>query len=241
MLERYMNTLNLKAMKYVHIDNHKLSLTVYGTEFLILQSSEGLNLIPLAESIYQANLLFAEEVIGTEKEICIKLANDFDIKAKELLTSIKTEKKQSQKIYTLPVFFNEHKDWANLEAYSKKSRGEIINEMVSRTFQFHMYGFLPGFLYIKGLPEYLHCPRKSVPEKRVEAGTLAIGGPYLGYYSNPSPGGWHSVGSCALKVFDKTSLPPVKIQQGDALKLVSIPEKEHQILLTKNLQLTEYG
>ena len=228
-------------MPYVHIANHKLSIIEYGTEFILLHSIEGLNLIPLAEAIHLTNLDFAEEIIGTETEICIKLKSIFDLKAAQQLSEVTLTNNKTTQSYTLPIYFDEDEDWSNIESHSNKSRVDIITELTSLTLEFHMYGFLPGFLYIKGLPTYLHCPRKVNPATRVAAGSLAIGGPYLGFYSNPSPGGWHCIGHCALKIFDKNSFPPTKLNHGDKINLISINQTEQQRLLHKNIQLHEYG
>ena len=39
-----------------------------------------------------------------------------------------------------------------------------------------MLGFLPGFLYLSGLDDQLHCPRKDNPSLNVPAGAVGIGG-----------------------------------------------------------------
>ena len=228
-------------MPYVHISDYKLSITEYGKEFILLHSIDGQNLIPIAQAIYHSHFEFAEEVIGTEKEICIKLASTFNSKAHQLLSETKLLESIQNQSYILPVYFGEVGDWPIIEAHSQKSKSELISELTELSFQFHMYGFLPGFLYIKGLPDYLHCPRKAIPDKKVTPGSLAIGGPYLGFYSNPSPGGWHTIGQCALKVFDKSNQPPLKLIYGDNLRLKSITLEEHQYLLDKKLQLHQYG
>jgi len=228
-------------MQFIHIDKYKLSLERYGSEFILITSVEQKNLIPLSEAIYKAELNFTEEVIGTDDEICLKLRSPFNKTSIKQLESIQLDKRSQPNKYILPVHFNDHQDWRAIEDYSRKSREEIIDELIKTNLTFHMHGFLPGFLYISGLPEYLHCPRKATPSKRVEAGTIAIGGPYLGLYSCSSPGGWYSIGRCPLIVFDPSQEPPTSLRHGDTVLLESVSKEAYHTHIDRKLDSDHYG
>ncbi len=228
-------------MQYIHIDKYKLSVNKFGEEFVLLNSVDQKNLIPLSEAIYKSKLKFAEEVIGTENEICLKLNATLDNIAIKKLESIKLDQRKGSTKYILPVYFNDHEDWEAIQNYSNKSKATIINELISTTLTFYMYGFLPGFLYITGLPEHLQCPRKATPSKSVEAGTIAIGGPYLGLYSCNSPGGWYSIGHCPISVFDPSNKPPTQLQYGNIIQLKSVSQEEYHSLSAQKLDLFNYG
>ena len=63
-------------------------------------------------------------------------------------------------------------------------------------------GFAPGFAYLVGGDERLAVPRLPRPRERVQAGSVAIAGPYSGVYPRESPGGWRLIGRTSLALFD---------------------------------------
>ncbi len=62
-------------------------------------------------------------------------------------------------------------------------------------YQVEEIAFAPGFLYLSGLPDSCHLPRRATPRPLVPPRSLALGGPYVGIYSLASPGGWNIVGT----------------------------------------------
>lgn len=66
------------------------------------------------------------------------------------------------------------------------------HESLTHTVSF--VGFMPGFLYLRGLPAELDAPRLPVPRTRVPANSLAIAGGFTGVYPFACPGGWNLVG-----------------------------------------------
>jgi inhibitor of KinA len=139
----------------------------------------------------------------------------------------------STKIWLVPVCYelDYGKDLENLA----KTKGLGIEELIalhsSTTYRIHFFGFLPGFMYLNGLPEILHSARKAVPERAVPAGSVAIGGSQTGIYPRQSPGGWHIIGRTPLALFDAEKNPPVWASPGDSLRFVPIHESELEKLL----------
>ncbi|MGB0745321.1 MAG: 5-oxoprolinase subunit B family protein, partial [Opitutales bacterium] len=78
---------------------------------------------------------------------------------------------------------------------------EVIEMHSSPIYTVRMVGFSPGFPYLDGLDPRLQIPRKESPRKRIEPGSVAIGGPHAGVYTVASPGGWHLLGRTELKLF----------------------------------------
>jgi KipI family sensor histidine kinase inhibitor len=75
----------------------------------------------------------------------------------------------------------------------------VAVEEVPRLYMEHIYtvsflGFLPGFAYLRGLPQALELPRRAQVRPRVPARAFAVGGPYVGIYPQESPGGWWLLG-----------------------------------------------
>lgn len=86
------------------------------------------------------------------------------------------------------------------------------------TFTVAFLGFVPGFAYLEGLPPELRLPRRATPRQRVEAGSVAIGGPWAGVYPLTSPGGWHLLGRTATRLFDPQAPDPILLRPGDRVR-----------------------
>lgn len=91
----------------------------------------------------------------------------------------------------------------------------------------YFIGFLPGFLYLGGLAETLHTPRRDNPRLRLPSGSVGIAGSQTGIYPQESPGGWHIIGNCPIPLFDPTADPPCFIQPGDRLSFNPVSEAEY--------------
>lgn len=189
----------------------------FNDDFLLLRSDDE-RLPQLGRAIFERRFDFAEEVIVAEREICIQLNRPFGAAERQLLESVRPAAQTSAGTHEWPVLFAENGDWLEVERYTRRSRESIIRQLLDQEFRVAMFGFLPGFLYLTGLPPELHIPRKTTPATRVGAGSLAIGGPYLGVYSVESPGGWHVIGE-TLPPFDPKQLPPVTLHPGDLVRL----------------------
>ena len=118
------------------------------------------------------------------------------------------------------------------------SVADLISLHSSGEYRIHFFGFLPGFMYLNGLPEKLHTPRKRVPDLSVPAGSVAIGGRQTGIYPSESPGGWHLIGRSPLSFFDPQLIPSVWAKPGDKLLFTPISEKEFDLLI-RHPKLTE--
>jgi len=88
-------------------------------------------------------------------------------------------------------------------------------------------GFIPGFPYLRGLPERLHTPRRKTPRTRVPAGSVAIGGPQTGIYPFETPGGWNLIGCTPWRLFNAYSQTPSLLQVGDRVRFQPISPEEY--------------
>lgn len=152
-----------------------------------------------------------------------KQFKNFRIKPKEL----------SSQVWEIPVCYSPEYgyDLGALAVSHRITVNELITLHSSVTYRLHFFGFLPGFPYLNGLPEQLHTPRKSVPDRTVDAGSVAIGGRQTGIYPQESPGGWHVIGRSPVKLFDVTKSPPVIASPGDRLKFEPIDVDEMEKML----------
>jgi len=76
-------------------------------------------------------------------------------------------------------------------------------------------GFVPGFAYLRGLPEELRTPRLTTPRKEVPAGSVGIAGDQTGIYPAVTPGGWQLIGRTDTRLFDVERSPMSLLQPGD--------------------------
>jgi inhibitor of KinA len=137
------------------------------------------------------------------------------------------------KIWELPVCYDPEfsADLGSLALIHRMTTHQLIDLHSSPIYRLHFFGFLPGFMYLNGLPESLHTPRKAVPDRSIEAGSVAIGGAQTGIYPMESPGGWHVIGKCPVQMFDAQSGTPVWAEPGDQIKFVQIDAEEMEKLL----------
>ncbi len=209
-------------------------------EFVLLTSdSNPRELRQIGRSLFEAQLDAIKDVVVSEMEICIipELGIGFDT----LLLSIGTielDKVSVTNTLFLPVCFDLGRDWKTLEEQSNMTRQSIIGLLSQSEFELSHLGFMPGFLYLTGMPESLHCERLSTPRTLVESGTVAIGGKYLGVYGLQSPGGWHSIGATPVKTYYSQTLP--SYHPGSIIKIVSISLETFELLKAKDLYIHEY-
>jgi KipI family sensor histidine kinase inhibitor len=133
-----------------------------------------------------------------------------------------------EKVWEIPVCYNQElgKDLNALSKSKSISFEEVINLHTIPIYRIHFFGFLPGFMYLNGLDPALHFPRKSVPDRKIEPGSVAIGGAQTGIYPNESPGGWHVIGKTPTILFDQNENPPVFAKPGEQIKFLSISLEE---------------
>jgi inhibitor of KinA len=135
-----------------------------------------------------------------------------------------SRKETSNHYWHIPVCYDPSlgMDLEALARIKNISVAEIIELHTQPEYHVFFTGFLPGFLYLGGLDERLHTPRKAVPRINVPAGSVAIGGQQTGIYPQNSPGGWQIIGQCPLPLFSTEKTPPTAFKAGDKIKFQPI-------------------
>jgi hypothetical protein len=85
-------------------------------------------------------------------------------------------------------------DGDDLAEVARTSGVDVVREHSRAQYEVSFIGFMPGFAYLRGLPEPLVLPRRASPRPKVPRGSVAIAAHYSGIYSSESPGGWHLLG-----------------------------------------------
>ncbi|PRX54706.1 5-oxoprolinase subunit PxpB [Flagellimonas meridianipacifica] len=109
------------------------------------------------------------------------------------------------------------------------SEDELIKQHTSQEYIVFGIGFLPGFMYLGGLPETLQLARRKAPRLHVEKGSVGLAGKQTGIYPQDSPGGWNIIGNCPIPVFDASKEKPCFISAGDKIQFQSISKAEHDL------------
>jgi len=137
---------------------------------------------------------------------------------------------KSSEVVVIPVLYDfKSKDWPFLENLMNTDRVDISELHQSCEHVIEMYGFLPGFPYIKNISHSFTLPRKQVPDPRIQPGSLALADNYTGIYPVESPGGWHVIGSCPIKFLDAHRENPVLHAEGTKIRFEAISKNTNNI------------
>jgi len=133
---------------------------------------------------------------------------------------IDTVSADSQEVITVPMSFaQEHAlDLSDLALHCELSIDQVKALFLEATYTVHFMGFMPGFMYMGGLPDQLLIPRRGTPRIKVPAGSVAIANGQTGIYPIDSPGGWHIIGKTDMKFFSPEQAPPSPISTGTQIK-----------------------
>lgn len=152
---------------------------------------------------------------------------DFDKRVdelKQLYDSKSNRGGSASKLWKIPVCYDDKFgiDLDGLSTTKGLSRDEMIQLHTEVVYTVYFIGFLPGFLYLGGLNERLHTPRKKTPRLDIEKGSVAIGGKQTGIYPSQSPGGWHIIGNSPINFFNVNNNPPCFAKAGDYIQFYSV-------------------
>lgn len=104
---------------------------------------------------------------------------------------------------------------------------EIISIHSQPRYILYFIGFLPGFMYLGGLDERIHFPRRASPRSLIDRGAVGIGGQQTGVYPKSSPAGWNIIGNSPVDFFDVMHDVPCFAKPGDSIQFNPITYEEH--------------
>jgi len=220
----------------------KISIKPYGDKALLIEWPNKIDDEILDDIIqFTSTILKHEEGqlinhIPGYNSLVLQYDSEFDFDNKERLLQdlylSQTEiSNYSAKTWHIPVCY--HEDFGiDLPLFANQglSSKEVVELHISNPFRVFMIGFLPGFLYLGGLPQQLHMSRKEKPRLNVAHGAVAIGGEQTGIYPMDSPGGWQIIGRTPLALFDLSLDNPTPIKQGDNIQFYAIDKVTFQNL-----------
>lgn len=143
----------------------------------------------------------------------------------------KSKTERVQHLWTLPVCYD-HEFGVDMEETAKTlnlSIEELIKQHTSHQYVVYGIGFLPGFMYLGGLPTSLEIPRRAEPRLKVQKGSVGLASEQTGIYPQDSPGGWNIIGNCPVNLFDPGKKEPCFVKVGDKIQFESISKAEYKL------------
>ncbi|MEM9362228.1 MAG: 5-oxoprolinase subunit PxpB [Bacteroidota bacterium] len=159
---------------------------------------------------------------------------DFDETKTQILKSYmgKAKPRSNERfLWKLPVCY--HTEFAiDLQETAESlgfSEEELIKQHTAHEYIVFGIGFLPGFMYLGGLPKSLQLPRRKEPRLHVAKGSVGLAGEQTGIYPQDSPGGWNIIGNCPIPVFDASKETPCFVNAGDRIQFQPISKAEYDL------------
>ncbi len=106
------------------------------------------------------------------------------------------------------------------------SAEELIALHTGREYDVELVGFTPGFVYVGGLADVLHIPRRKQPRQRVVAGSVGIADGRTGLYALAGPGGWPLIGRTTFTLFDPQAKDPFPVRAGMRIRFIAVSAAE---------------
>ncbi|BFP43389.1 5-oxoprolinase subunit PxpB [Flavobacteriaceae bacterium GF1] len=148
----------------------------------------------------------------------------FKDKLLEWYAAPRAEFSLKRNLWKLPVCYD--LDFGlDLETTAQKlviSVEELVQRHTSHRYTVYSIGFLPGFMYLGGLPKNLETKRRASPRLHVAKGSVGLAGKQTGIYPQDSPGGWNIIGRCPVPMFNLNRKEPCFINVGDQIQFVPI-------------------
>ncbi|MEP3210214.1 MAG: 5-oxoprolinase subunit PxpB [Maribacter sp.] len=142
------------------------------------------------------------------------------------------DSKPKQKyLWRLPVCYD-LEFGIDLEEVAKKLAlkvPELIQQHTENVYTVYGIGFLPGFMYLGGLPKSLEIARKATPRLKVQKGAVGLAGKQTGIYPQESPGGWNIIGNCSVPMFNAKDENPCFVNVGDKVQFYAIERAEYDL------------
>ncbi len=177
------------------------------------------------------------EIVAAYNSLTL-INNRKDIQFEELASALRNlyEKreegvKKEPRHWKLPVCYD-LEFGIDLEEVSRligKSIEQIITLHTSATYTVYGIGFLPGFLYLGGIPRDLETPRKAEPRLHVRKGSVGLARKQTGIYPQDCPGGWNIIGNCPIPIFDAQKENPCFVRVGDTVSFYSITRAQFDL------------
>ena len=94
----------------------------------------------------------------------------------------------------------------------------VIAAHLAGEYRVYLYGFVPGYAYLAGVPEVLRLPRKPVARRGVAAGSVIVAGPQCIVTTLIMPTGWWVLGRSPTRILTGDPARPFLFDVGDRVR-----------------------
>lgn len=222
---------------------YKITITPFGSQAIIIQwpntiSDAILNDILAFKSHLQNSFDPGFEYVASYNSITLIYPDHkFDFKSlKNQIIKLYTQDympvKQTYYCWKMPVCYESEfaVDMPFLEDQLQLSSADIVKLHTTHQYKVFGIGFLPGFMYLGGLPKVLETKRKNAPQLLVEKGAVGLAGLQTGIYPQDSPGGWNIIGKCPVPLFNAQQDQPCFVKVGDKVQFTPISKAQFEVL-----------
>lgn len=157
--------------------------------------------------------------------------NKFKRELKEWYASRRKRQILPRYQWKLPVCYDSEFgiDLPELAQALNKTIEDIIILHTRHIYTVYGIGFLPGFMYLGGLPESLETTRRMEPRLNVIKGSVGLAGKQTGIYPQDSPGGWNIIGNCPIPIFNVHNENPCFVSVGDRIVFYQITKGQYDL------------
>jgi KipI family sensor histidine kinase inhibitor len=159
---------------------------------------------------YDAMAVYFQRATISASELKDKIESYMHTRANGLIES---------RLHTIPVVY----DGADLSAVAEAcglTEEQVVALHCGAVYEVVTLGFVPGFPFLRGLPEALQVPRRATPRTVVPAGAVGLAGAQTGVYPWATPGGWNLIGHTDVVLFDAQRPEPSLLRAGDRVQFV---------------------
>ncbi len=171
------------------------------------------------------SLTVVNEKKGVDLEEAEHLVEDY------LSSEHQVKYKSENHLWEIPVCYDAEFGF-DLEEVATKldlSVEELIQQHTAQPYKVYGIGFLPGFMYLGGLPSTLEVPRRKEPRLDVPKGSVGLAGKQTGIYPQTSPGGWNIIGNCPISLFNPKEEDPCLVKVGDMIQFHQIEKAAYDL------------
>lgn len=167
-------------------------------------------------------------IINSKEIIDLK---ELEIKLQQWYAQMDQKVTQERFLYELPVCYDLEFgiDLEEVSQNLKMSIKEVVEEHCQYQYTVYGIGFLPGFMYLGGLPPTLEIQRRAIPRQKVQKGAVGLASKQTGIYPQESPGGWNIIGNCPIPIFNANAKKQCIVKVGDKIQFFPITLDEYKL------------
>lgn len=226
------------------MSTYTISIRQFGTHAILLEWPSRVEEAILEDIISFVDYLKKNHLDTTKWElipvynsltlICKDTVLDFDVLKQQLLKWYSERREDGLRdryLWRLPVCYDREfgLDLEDISQQLGMTVEDIIKIHSKAVYTVYGIGFLPGFMYLGGVPEVLEVARKSTPRAKVPKGSVGLAGKQTGIYPQDSPGGWNLIGRCSVPMFDVKKESPCFVKVGDKVQFYPISMGEYKL------------